>query len=269
MRASSPKVLSGAIGTKVRRLEGATAIITGASAGIGEAIAHTFAREGCRVLIVSRSAARGERVAATIRAAGGEAMAVRADVTRARDVQRMADKALREWGRVDVLVNGVGGFREIAPVTDILESDWDDVLELNLKSAFLCARALSRIMIEQGGGRIISFATPTAMQPAPDSASSLPYVCAKAGVIALTKHLARQLGPHGICVNAITPGTTLTPRVQKIWDARTIRRKAAAAALGCLVEPQDSADAALFLAGAESRHITGANLLVTAGLQIL
>ncbi len=254
--------------TGAGRLSGATAIVTGASAGIGEAIAKTFAREGAAVAIVSRNIAESKRVAAEIEAAGGSALVLQADVTRAPDVEQMVKAVVDRWGTIDILVNGVGGWQHLAPVTEIAEEEWDRVITLNLKSAFLCVRAVAKVMVEKKKGRIINLASQSGTGPNPGTHSNLPYACAKAALIAFTKHLAKQLGPHGITVNTVSPGTTLTPRVKKVWDAATIEKKAAANPLKCLVEAQDSADAVLFLASDESRHITGVNLNVNAGSAI-
>ncbi|MGZ8203507.1 MAG: SDR family NAD(P)-dependent oxidoreductase, partial [Burkholderiales bacterium] len=130
---------------------------------------------------------------------------------------------------------------------------------------FLCVRAVAKIMIRQKKGRIINLASQSGVGPNPGTNSNLPYAASKGALITLTKHLAKQLGPDGITFNCVSPGTTLTPRVRKVWDAPTIARKAASNPLRCLVDPQDSADAILFLASDESRHITGVNLNVNAG----
>lgn len=247
------------------RLAGAVAIVTGASAGIGENTAITFAREGAKVAIVSRNAAESQRVAGIITAAGGEALVVRADVTRAADVDTMVKVVMEKWGRIDILVNGVGGWQKLAPITDITDEEWDGIITLNLKSAFLCVRAVAKIMIAQKRGRIINMASQSGVGPNMGTNSNIPYACSKAGIIALTKHLAKQLGPDGITVNTVSPGTTLTPRVKKVWDLATQQKKAAGNPLRCLVESQDSADAVLFLASEEARHVTGVNLNVNAG----
>jgi 3-oxoacyl-[acyl-carrier protein] reductase len=247
------------------RLNGAVAIVTGASAGIGETTAFTFGREGARVAVVGRTVAEIERVAGIITAAGGSAIAVRADVTRAVDVDAMVKAVMEQWGRVDVLVNGVGGWHKQSPITDMTEEEWDEVITLNVKSAFLCVRAVSRVMVAQKHGRIINMASQAGLGPNASTNSNLPYACSKAAIIAFTKHLAKQLGPDGITVNTVSPGTTLTPRVAKVWDLPTQQKKAAGNALRCLVEPQDSADACLFLASNEAKHVTGVNLNVNAG----
>lgn len=250
------------------RLSGSTAIVTGASAGIGEAIAKTFAREGASVAVASRNLPEAKRVGAEIEAAGGSALVLQADVTRSREVDGMLKAVLDRWGTVDILVNGVGGWQRLAPVTDVAEEEWDRIIALNLKSAFLCVRAVASIMMERKKGRVINIASQSGSGPNPGTNSNIPYACAKAGLIAFTKHLAKQLGPYGITVNAVSPGTTLTPRVKKVWDAETIEKKASANPLRCLVESQDTADAVLFLASDESRHITGVNLNVNAGSAI-
>jgi 3-oxoacyl-[acyl-carrier protein] reductase len=247
------------------RLAGAVAIVTGASAGIGESTAITFAREGAKVAVVGRNMPEVERVAAIITAAGGGALAIKADVTRSAEVEAMVKTVMAQWGRIDILVNGVGGWQKLAPITDITDEDWDGIITLNLKSAFLCVRAVAKIMIAQKRGRIINMASQSGVGPNMGTNSNIPYACSKAGIIALTKHLAKQLGPDGITVNTVSPGTTLTPRVAKVWDVPTQQKKAAGNPLRCLVEPQDSADAVLFLASEEARHVTGVNLNVNAG----
>lgn len=251
--------------TTAGRLEGSVALVTGGSAGIGEAVAKTFAREGAKVAIASRNVPQAQRVHADIEAAGGSAMVIEADVTRSRDVDRMLQSVVGAWGTVDILVNCVGGWHALAPITEIAEDEWDRIVTLNLKSAFLCIRAVAGIMIERKKGRIINLGSQSGTGPSSTNYSNLPYASAKAGLIALTKHLAKQLGPFGITVNTVSPGTTLTPRVRKVWDAATIEKRAAANPLKCLVEPDDSAEAILFLASHESRHITGVNLNVNAG----
>jgi 3-oxoacyl-[acyl-carrier protein] reductase len=247
------------------RLAGLTAIVTGASAGIAENVAKTFAREGAKVAVVSRNVPEARRVAAEIEATGAAVMMVEADVTRASDVERMIGAVTQRWRAIDILVNGVGGWQKLAPITEITEEDWDRIVALNLKSVFLCVRAVAKVMLEQKKGRIINLGSQSGVGPNSGTHSNLPYAASKGALITLTKHLAKQLGPDGITVNCVSPGTTLTPRVSKLWDAATQEKKAATNPLRCLVEPQDSADAILFLASDEARHITGVNLNVNAG----
>ncbi len=247
------------------RMAGSVAIVTGASAGIGETTAITFAREGAKVAIVARNQTELQRVAGIITAAGGEALVVKADVTVTAEVEAMVKTVMAQWGRIDILVNGVGGWTRLAPLIDIPDEEWDATLTLNLTSTFRCTRAVAKIMIAQKSGRIINMASQSGVGPNTGTGSNIPYACSKAAVIALTKHLAKQLGPDGITVNTVSPGTTLTARVAGVWDVPTQQKKAAGNALRCLVEPQDSADACLFLASSEARHITGLNMNVNAG----
>ena len=247
------------------RLAGAVAIVTGASAGIGETTAITFGREGAKVVVVGRTQGELQRVAGIITAAGGEAMVVQADVTRTADVEAMVKAVMDCHGRIDVLVNGVGGWTKLSPITEISDEDWDEVMTLNLTSMFRCVRAVSKVMIAQKRGRIINMSSQSGVGPNAGTNSNIPYACSKAAVIAFTKHLAKQLGPDGITVNTVSPGTTLTARVAKVWDLPTQQKKAATNPLRCLVEPQDSANACLFLASDEAHHITGMNMNVNAG----
>jgi 3-oxoacyl-[acyl-carrier protein] reductase len=251
--------------TQAGRLAGAVAIVTAGGQGIGEAIATRFAREGARVAVVDIDRDDAERVAGDISSAHGEALPIAADVTRTQAVHAMVDAVIARWNAVDVLVNGAGGFHQLAPLVDITDDEWDRVITLNLKTAFLCARAVVPHMIARRKGRIVNIASGSGIAPNPFAPTYLPYGAAKAGVINFTKVLARDLGEHGITVNAISPGTTATPRVVKVRNAESRARIAAQNPLRCLVEPQDTAAAALFLASDEARYITGVNLNVNAG----
>jgi 3-oxoacyl-[acyl-carrier protein] reductase len=253
----------------VARLSGSTAIVTGASEGIAEAIARTLAREGASVALVSRTLSRVQRVAADIEAAGGSALAVQADVTRAQDVRELVETMLGRWGGIDILVNGVGGFRGHGSILEMSESDWDEVITLNMKTAFLCAQAVAASMMEKHHGRIINIGSQAATAPSPGSNSFLPYAAAKAGLIGFTKHLAKQLGPYGVTVNAVSPSTTLTPRAKKNRDAESIARIKSENPMKTLIEAEDTAEAVLFLASKDARYITGVNLNVNAGTLIV
>jgi len=247
------------------RLSGLTAIVTAAGQGLGEAIAKTFAREGAGVAVVDINLPEAQRVGAEIEAAGGAALVLQADVTRSQEVAAMVKAVVDRWGTVDILVNGAGGFHRLAPITDISEEEWDRVINLNLKTAFLCTKAVAGIMIEKKKGRIISIASGAGVGPNPYAPSYLPYGAGKAGLIGFTKLLARDIGVYGITANTISPGTTLTPRVRKVRDAASIEKIKAQNPMRCLVEPEDTAEAALFLASDAARYITGINMNVNAG----
>jgi len=247
------------------RLSGLTAIVTAAGQGLGEAIAKIFAREGAAVAVVDINLPEAQRVGAEIEAAGGSALVLQADVTRSQEVTAMVKAVVDRWETVDILVNGAGGFDRLAPITDISEEEWDRVINLNLKTAFLCTKAVAGIMIEKKKGRIISIASGAGVGPNPYAPSYLPYGAGKAGLIGFTKLLARDIGVYGITANTISPGTTLTPRVRKVRDAASIEKIKAQNPMRCLVEPEDTAEAALFLASDAARHITGINMNVNAG----
>jgi 3-oxoacyl-[acyl-carrier protein] reductase len=246
-------------------LAGKVAIVTAAGQGIGEEIAKTFAREGAHVAVIDLNLAEAERVGAACEAAGSAALVRQVDVTRGDQVTAMVQAVLARFGTVDILVNGAGGFHRLAPITDITEEEWDRVINLNLKTAFLCCRAVAPTMIEKKKGRIISISSGAGIAPNPYAPSYLPYGAGKAGLIGFTKLLARDLGTHGITVNTVAPGTTLTPRVRKVRDEASIKSIASQNPMKCLVEPQDAAEAVLFLASDAARYITGVNLNVNAG----
>jgi 3-oxoacyl-[acyl-carrier protein] reductase len=247
------------------RLSGSTAIVTAAGQGLGETIAKTLAREGASVAIVDINLPEVTRVGAEIEAAGGSALVLQADVTRSQEVDGMVKAVLDRWGTVDILVNAAGGFHRFAPITDIDEEEWDRVVNLNLKTAFLCTKAVARTMMEKKKGRIISIASGAGVGPNPYAPSYLPYGAGKAGLIGFSKLLARDLGQYGITVNTVSPGTTLTPRVRKVRDAASIEKIKSQNPMRCLVEPEDTGEAVLFLASNEARYITGINMNVNAG----
>ena len=247
------------------RLSGSIAIVTAGGQGIGETIAKTYAREGASVAVVDLNRAEAERVANEIGSAGGKALALAVDVTSTQAVTEMVKTVVEKFGTVDILVNAAGGFHQLAPITEITDEEWDRVITLNLKTCFLCSRAVAAIMIERRKGRIVNIASGSGIGPNPFAPTYLPYGAAKAGVINMTKILGRDLGPYGITVNAISPGTTATPRVVKVRDEASRKKIAEQNPMRCLVEPQDSAEAALFLASPEARYITGVNLNVNAG----
>lgn len=240
-------------------------IVTAGGQGIGEAIARMFAQRGARVAVVDVDRAKADAVASGIAADDGMAVAIAADVTVSAQVAAMVSTVTGRWGRVDVLVNGAGGFHRLAPIADISDEEWTRVIDLNLTSAFLCARAVAPVMMSQRDGRIVSIASGAGIAPNPYAPSCLPYGAAKAGLIGFTKLLARDLGPYGITVNTVSPGTTATPRVKAVRDEESLRRIAEQNPMRCLVEPVDAAAAVLFLASAEARYITGVNLNVNAG----
>lgn len=248
-----------------KRLSGSKAIITGGAQGIGETIARIFAREGAWVVIADLNLEGGQQIVSQIEKSGGTAWAIQTDVTKLHDVTQMVEKALGLWKTIDILVNNAGGFNRFSSILDTSEEEWDQVFALNLKSMFLCSRALAKHMMEIQRGRIINMASKAGLGPNPYAPSYLPYGTAKAGVIGFTKHLAKELAPYNITVNAISPNTTITPRVINLRNAESLNRIAEMSPLKHLIEPEDCAEAALFLASKQSRYITGVNLNVNGG----
>ena len=247
------------------KLAGETAIVTAAGQGLGEEISKRFASEGAQIAVVDINEAEAQRVAGEINAAGGLAVAYQCDATKKVEVTAMVDAVLRQFGTVDILINAAGGFHQFAPITEIAEEEWDRVINVNLKSAFLCSQAVAKTMMEKRKGRIISISSGAGVGPNPYAPSYLPYGAAKAGLIGFSKLLARDIGEYGVTVNTVAPGTTLTPRVRKVRDAASIERIKAQNPMKTLVEPEDTAAAVLFLASKDARYITGVNLNVNAG----
>jgi len=245
------------------RLTGSVALVTGSGSGIGRAIAERFAREGAQVAIADRNRAGGEETAARIAKAGGEAIAIEVDLTDAGAVEAMTSQVATTYGRIDILVNNAAA----AKGDDILNIDpalWDWNLAVVLKSAYLCSRAIVGGMIERRQGAIVNIASVNGLMGLGEEG----YSAAKAGMINLTQNMAIKYGQYGVRTNAICPGSIRTP----IWQPRvdqqpTIFEELAAwYPLGRVGEPEDIANAALFLASDEAAWITGAILTVDGGL---
>lgn len=247
------------------RLSGQYAIVTGAAGWLGEAIAKTLAREGVSVAVADINLQGAKRVESEIQKGGGSALAIQFDVTQSRQVTGMVRQVLDRWGAIDILVNNAGGFNTFSPLFEIAEDEWDRVVAFNLKSVFLCCQAVSKPMMERRKGRIINIASRAGLAPNPGGPDYLPYGAAKAGVMGFTRLLARELGPQGITVNSIFPSTVLTERIIKLRDPESLKKIAEMAPLKHLVEPQDIAEAVLFLASEGARSITGINLNVNSG----
>jgi NAD(P)-dependent dehydrogenase (short-subunit alcohol dehydrogenase family) len=244
-------------------LPNTVALITGGGSGIGRAIAERFAREGAQVVAADLRPERAEETAARIKGAGGEAIALTVDVADGTSVAAMAEAAVARYGRVDVLVNNAG----ISIGDDILDFDeatWDLNLAVVLKGVYLCSRALLPGMLERRRGVVLNIASVNGMMAVGEAA----YSAAKAGMINLTQNMALKYGNRGVRVNCIAPGTVRTP----IWGERVARdphvfdKLAAWYPLGRVGEPDDVANAALFLASDEAAWITGVVLPVDGGL---
>ena len=249
------------------KLEGKVALVTGASRGIGRAMALTFAREGAKVAInYVNNDAKAEAVVAEIKKHGGEAFTVKADVSKSAEVKKMVEAVTREYGRIDILANNAGILIPTM-LMETSEEQWDNVVNTNLKGPFLCTREVAKGMIERGYGKVINTASISGFGCAPLGEGA--YGATKAGLIMLTSVFAQELGPKGINVNAVAPGWTKTDmtigKSGPEEDDLVNTRKAELAAMRRIGEPQDIANLALFLAIEDSCFITGQTIVADGG----
>ena len=237
------------------------AVVTGSTKGIGKAIALEFARHGAKVVVSGRSEERANRVCQEIAAAGGEAIAVIGDVSRAEDARKLIDTAVEKFGKVDILVNNAGITRDTL-LMRMNESDWDAVINVNLKGAFNCIKAVTRQMMKQRYGRIINI---TSVVGQMGNAGQANYAASKAGLIGLTKSVARELASRNITCNAIAPGFIETDMTGEL-DEKVKESLKNQIPLGRLGTVEDVARAVSFLASKDAAYITGQVLNVDGGM---
>jgi len=246
------------------RLEGKVALVTGASRGIGRAIALRLAQEGASVAVNHPGEAKEAlEVVRLIRSRGGKAVSVRADTAHKRQVDRMVARVIERFGRIDILVNNAG-ICPFAEFLDITEETWDRTHDVNLRGVFLCSQAVARHMVERGTrGRIISISSTASYVGGIIQAH---YCPTKAGVNLLMRSMATALGPHGITCNSVLPGTVLTD-MNRVFlvDPDHRRQTIEHIPLGRLGEPDDIAGVVAFLASDDARYMSGAELLVDGG----
>jgi 3-oxoacyl-[acyl-carrier protein] reductase len=243
------------------QLTNQTAIVTGAGRGIGRAIALKFAAEGADVVCLSRTAENAERVATEVRSQGRKSWAHAVDVADAAAIGAAVESILAETGRIDILVNNAGVTRD-GLLVRMAESDWDTVLDTNLKGAFLLTKALCRTFMKQRSGRIINIASIVGLI---GNAGQCNYASSKAALIGFTKSAARELASRGVLVNAIAPGfveTDMTSALKEELKSELLKN----IPLGTFGQPEDIANAALFLASPAARYITGQVLTVDGGM---
>jgi 3-oxoacyl-[acyl-carrier protein] reductase len=243
------------------RLDGKIALVTGAGSGIGKCIAETYVREGARVALADLNA---EAAKSAARAIGNNAIALRCDVSKKADVDGMIEETLAAFGGLDILVNNAGATHVNKPMLEIGEAEFDRIFAVNVKGIFLACQAVVPVLRKQGGGVIVNIGSTAGLRPRPGLSA---YNATKGAVHVLTKSLAVELAPDGIRVCAIAPVATDTPLLPSfLGPAPGMREKfIATVPLGRLALPQDVADAALFLASAEAKFVTGNIMEVDGG----
>jgi NAD(P)-dependent dehydrogenase (short-subunit alcohol dehydrogenase family) len=249
------------------KLEDRVAIVTGAGSGIGRGIAQRFAREGAWVAVADVAAENAKKVAGEI---GARAIACEADVSRRESVRRLVDEVLGRFGKIDILVNNAGRTYQ-APIIEMPEEAWDDVIGVNLRGPFLCAKYAGREIIKSKCGRIVNIVTLPMGVPLAGA-----YCAAKMGLMALTQTLMHELAPYQVTVNAVCPGEVLTPLYRKAvemkaqWVGTTPESILAQLEAGIPLKrpcrPEDVANVVAFLASDEASYVTGALYPVSGGL---
>jgi len=253
------------------RFVGKVALITAAASGIGRATADIIGAEGGTVVAVDTDAGRLDAAVADIKAAGGRAYARRADALDPKQAEGAVEGTVREFGRIDILVNAVGGStiipRPAATVDELTLDDWQRLIAFNLEGTFLGCHTVAPVMKRQKSGKIVNISSIAGHGLSASSSSA--YAAAKGGIIAFTTKLAHELGPHGITVNAIAPSMTLTERIRPRWEQRTAEEQAreiARTPLRRMAEARDQARVICFLASHDADFVTGVTIDVTGGL---
>jgi NAD(P)-dependent dehydrogenase (short-subunit alcohol dehydrogenase family) len=247
-------------------LSGKVALVTGAARGIGQAIADALAANGARVAYTDIDLPGA--TAAAARSAGARALAL--DVSDAAQIDAILAEIVRDWGRLDILVNnaGVNTLAHRVPIDQFPPQEWDRIVKVDLDGVFLVSRAASRVMVAQGSGRIVNIASIAGLVPLRLQCA---FVAAKAGVVNLTRAMALELGPRGVLVNAIAPGSILTEGTRKLFYdpdgsfRANVQQMLAHVPLGRPGTPEEVAHAALFLAAPESSYVNGSVLTVDGG----
>lgn len=246
-------------------LEGQVALITGASSGIGRATAEAMARQGARVGVnYHKNKSGAEEAVAAIRQAGGDALAVRADVTSRAEVDAMVEAVRKRWGRIDILVNNAGDLLARRTLADMNEEYWDQVMALNLKSVFLCVKAVWGEMAARKSGCIINVSSIAGRNGGGPGAAA--YAAAKGGLLTYTKGLARELAPHGVRVNGVAPGVVATPYHERYSPPELFKKYVEAIPLGRAGTSEEIAEVIVFLASPAARYMTGETVEVNGGM---
>jgi NAD(P)-dependent dehydrogenase (short-subunit alcohol dehydrogenase family) len=249
---------------KTGLVEGKIGLVTGSGMGIGRAIARTMAREGAKVVVADINREQGEETVALIAAAGGTALFVAADMTEEEQVRAMVAAAVDAWGRLDVACNSAALSRGHGPLHEFERSMFDHTMEFCLTNTWLCMKHEIAAMLKTGGGAIVNISSNSSLR---GQAYNTPYATAKAGVNILTKSAAAEYGALGIRINAVSPGVIRTPGVERYFQEQpqVVEQMKAAAVLGRLGEPEEIAEAVVFLNSDRASFITGQVLSVDGG----
>ncbi len=246
-------------------LKGQVALITGASSGIGRATAELFAREGAKVGVNYLKNQKGaEEAVEAIRKGGGEAIAVRADVARSAEVQSLVAAVRKAWGRIDILINNAGDLIARRTLKDMTEEYWDQIMNLNMKSAFLCTQAVWQEMAARKNGYIVNVTSIAGRNGGGVGAAA--YAAAKGGLLTYTKGIAKELAPHGIRVNGIAPGVIATPYHERYSPPEVMAKFIANIPMSRAGTAEDIADVILFLVSPAARYMLGETVEVNGGL---
>jgi 3-oxoacyl-[acyl-carrier protein] reductase len=250
-----------------QRFRNRVALITGAARGMGRACALAFAGEGARVVVVDANLAGAQGVCGEIESAGGKGIALSCDVSRSDHVGEMLRRALEAFGTIDILVNNAGILRATTPLETISEEEWDMVLDVNLKGAFLCTRAVLPIMRKRHYGKIVNISSSAGRSTS--ELGGAHYTVSKTGMLGLTRHTAREYGQYGINVNSICPGLVETPMIREQASKERLDHWLKQIPLGRFADPSEEADLVLFLCSEEARYITGATIDFNGGSLLL
>jgi NAD(P)-dependent dehydrogenase (short-subunit alcohol dehydrogenase family) len=246
------------------RLKDKVAIVTGGARGIGAAFCEGLAAAGATVVV--SDVLDGNPVAERIAQTQQRAIYVSADVTSKKSVENLVSDTVREFGTVDILVNNAGLFADLhhKPFLEIDEDEWDRVMAVNVRGTFQCAKAVAAVMIENKKGRIVNIASGTAFKGTPNL---LHYVTSKGAVVSMTRSLARELGPHNVCVNAIAPGLTMSEKVKinPEWTGKASAAGIAARAIQREQLPADLLSTLIYLCSDDSNFVTGQTISVDGG----
>ncbi|HVQ40341.1 MAG TPA: 3-oxoacyl-ACP reductase family protein [Pyrinomonadaceae bacterium] len=246
-------------------LTGKVALVTGGSSGIGRATAEALAAQGAKVAINFHHNEAGAAAAcARILAAGGTAIAIQADVTKAGDVQSLVKQAVAELGPIDILVNNAGSLVERLRILELTEDRWDEVIDLNLKTAFLCSQAVAGSMMERKTGAIINVSSIAGRNGG--ALGSIHYSAAKGGVITFTKGLAKELAPFGVRVNAVSPGVIDTPFHEQFSSPEMMKTYAGMIPLGRVGTPAEVGKVICFLASDAASYLAGETIEINGGM---